>query len=120
MLLYIWKSVNGFVPTLGLFWRNKTPGRTGHTLQIEPIKGKVLSVKTLKSHPLKQHGASIFNMLPGELKIFKGTVIQFKNKLDSFLSIFPDRPHVDGRMTGATSLEGDPSNSLLDWIRVVD
>ena len=114
MILYIWKSVNGFVPSLGLSWSNKT----GHTLKVDPIKGNVLSVKTLKSNSLKQHGAAIFDMLPNDLKTLKGT--QFKNKLDSFISIFPDKPHVDGISTGATSLEGDPSNSLHDWIRILD
>ena len=116
MILYIWKSVNGFVPSLGLSWSNKT----GHTLKVDPIKGNVLSVKTLKSNSLKQHGAAIFDMLPNDLKTLKGTVTQFKNKLDSFISIFPDKPHVDGISTGATSLEGDPSNSLHDWIRILD
>ena len=59
-------------------------------------------------------------MLPNELKIFKGTVPQFKNRLDSFLSLFPDKPHMDGISMGATSLEGDPSNSLHDLIRILD
>ena len=45
MILFIWKSVNGFVPSLGLSWSNKT----GHTLKVDPIKGKVLSVKTLET-----------------------------------------------------------------------
>ena len=59
-------------------------------------------------------------MLPIDLKTFDGTVNQFKNKLDRFLTLFPDRTLVDGRITGATNLEGDPSNSLKDWLRVLD
>ena len=95
MILYIWKSLNGFVPSLGLSW-NMKQGRSGPTLHIEALKGKVLSAKTIKAHSLKYHGTSIFNMLPTELKTFSGTVNQFKYKLDSFLTMFPDRPHVDG------------------------
>ena len=70
MTLYVWKSVNGFVLSLGLSWRSKTTGRSGPTLIVEPIKGKIQSVKTLKSNTLKQHGTSMFNMLPGDLKTF--------------------------------------------------
>ena len=59
-------------------------------------------------------------MLPNDLKTLKGTVTQFKNKIESFISIFWNKPHVDGISMGATSLEGDPSNSLHDWIRILD
>ena len=117
MIIYIWKSVNDYVPSIGLQWNQKTQGRTGQTLLLEPIKGKVTSIKTLKANSLKQHGAVMFNSLPNELKIFKGTVSQFKSKLDSFLSLFPDKPHMDSSHFGATTLEGDPSNLLVDWIR---
>ena len=120
MIIYIWKSVNGFVPSLGLGSNNKSTGRSGPTLNIEAIRGKVLSAKTLKAHSLKNHETAIFNMLPIDLKTFDGTVNQFKNKLDRFLTLFPDRPHMDGQITGATNLEGDPSNSLKDWLRVLD
>ena len=120
MLLYIWKSVNDYVPSIGLQWNQKTQGRTGQTLLVEPIKGKVMSIKTLKANSMKQHGAVMFNSLPNELKIFKGTVSQFKSKLDSFLSLFPDIPHMDSSHFGATTFEGDPSNSLVDWIRCLD
>ena len=74
MIIYIWKSVNDYVPSIGLQWNQKTQGRTGQTLLVEPIKGKITSIKTLKANSLKQHSAVMFNSLPNELKIFKGTV----------------------------------------------
>lgn len=50
MLLYIWKSVNGFLPSLGLSWSGDTDRRSGNRLIIEAVRGKVLSAKTLKMH----------------------------------------------------------------------
>ena len=119
-MIYIWKSVNGLVPTLGLQWSGATDRRSGNSLIINPAKGKVLSAKTKKMHSLKYHGATLCNLLPEDLQRMEGTVAQFKSKLDKFIEIFPDRPQVDGTVTGTVDMEGIPSNSLRDWIRTTD
>ena len=39
MIIYIWKSINGFVPTLGLDWNAKSTGCSGPVLNIDAIRG---------------------------------------------------------------------------------
>ena len=54
------------------------------------MRGKVLSVKTLKYHSLKHHGVVMFNMLPLELRKFDEKLDQFKLKLENLLEHYPD------------------------------
>ena len=56
-------------------------------------------------------------MIPGELRIFNGTTLQFKRKLDQYLQTIPDQPYLEGTAPGIVDLEGRPSNSLVDWLR---
>ena len=120
MMIYIWKSVNGLVPSLGLQRSGATDRRSGNSLIINHVKGKVLSVKTKKMHSLEYNGATLFNQLPEDLRRMEGTVAQFKSKLEKFIELFPDRPQVDGTVTGTVDMEGIPSNSLKDWMRMTD
>ena len=38
-------------------------------------------------------------------------------ELDNFLNTVPDQPVVPGLVPGSRDLWGNPSNSIIDWIR---
>ena len=108
------------MPSLGLHWNDGAPRISGPILKIDPVKAKILLAQTLKVYSLRYHGASLYNMISSDLRLYVGTVPQFKSKLDIFLAQFPDCPHVDGKVTGITYMDGDLSNFLKDWFRVYD
>ena len=116
-ILYVWKSLYGFVPSLGFSWNN-TVNRRGLQLTIKKVTGSVQSAVTLKYQSLSHYGVQLFNMLPYDLKIFQGTVKQFKSRLDKLLEYYPDQPYMDGYRPDARDSRDNPSNSLLDWIHI--
>ena len=73
---------------------------------------------TLKYQSLSHYGVQLFNLLPYDLKIFQGTVKQFKSRLDKLLEYYPDQPYMDGYRPDVRDSRDNPSNSLLDWIRI--
>ena len=89
MIIYIWKSLHNLVPTLNLEWNVDDSTRSGPTLKLAPIKGKVVSVKTLKHNSLRNHGTIMFNLLPLEIRTYVGDVKGFKNVLDKYLELLP-------------------------------
>ena len=44
-------------------------------------------------------------------------MVEFKKELDNFLNTVPDQPAAPGLVTGTRDLWGNPSNSIIDWIR---
>ena len=40
--------------------------------------------------------------------------------LDEFLSVIPDQPEVEGLYPEAKTIDGIPSNSVVDWCRATD
>ena len=65
-------------------------------------------------------GVKIFNSLPEELKVFKGTKETFKCKLDQYLSVIPDQPYIGQEQPGGRTVNRKPSNSIIDWPRVIN
>ena len=61
----------------------------------------------------------MFNALPEVLKTFKGNPPSFKGHLDRFLSMIPDEPDTGDLVPGGRTGDGSPSNSILDWLRVL-
>ena len=71
--IYIWKSLNGHTPSMGLEWSPIKNNRSGPVLKIPKLQGKLDSVKTMQRASLKFEGVWIFNSLPADLKTGKGT-----------------------------------------------
>ena len=114
-IIYIWKSMHGLVPTLGLRLR-ESGTRLGPLVDIDKPIGSC-ATKSLHRCSIRNFGSRLFNALPVELKTFDGTAATFKSKLDEFLSYFPDNPQTEDLTPDAIDWEGEPSNSLIDWIR---
>ena len=114
-VIYIWKSLQGLVPSLGLELR-ESGTRLGPLIDIDRLSGSC-AVRSLQSCGIRNFGARLFNSLPVELKYFNGTAATFKMKLDKFLSNYPDNPQTEDLTPDATDWEGGPSNCLIDWIR---
>ena len=58
-------------------------------------------------------------MLPVEIRTFQGTLEGFKSLLDSYISQCPDQPSTEVLKLQAKDIFGNPSNSLIDWMRIV-
>ena len=116
-LIYIWESLQGLVPSLGLDLK-ESGTRLGPRIETDMLTGSCW-LRSLQSCGLRNFGARLFNVLPVDLKMFKGTAATFKAKLDKFLSFYPDNPQTEDLTPGAIDWEGGPSNCLIDWIRKV-
>ena len=94
-IIYIWKIMNGLVPQCNLQWTQND--RRGKMVTIPNFKTKYCTtVKNMRQSSLSVHGGGIFNMLPAYIRNFVGTLEDFKNTLDKFLEIIPDKPAISG------------------------
>ena len=118
-ILYIWKSLNGLVPSLGLCWNPNTLTRYGPKLIVDKILGPNEPIKNLKRDSIRNFGVRIFNNLPIPLRTFKGILASFKNNLDKYLELYPDQLAIETLTPGAKDVYGKASNSLIDWMRVL-
>ena len=116
--LYIWKSLNGFVPSLGLKWA-ESDSRAGVRLAYPKVIGPNGHYRTLQRDSILWEGVRIYNSLPNELKKFTGSKESFKNLLDRYLSNIPDQPEYTGMRPGGRTVCGNHSNSIADWTRVL-
>ena len=114
-IFYIWKSLNGMVPSLGLTW----DGRDGNRITYPKVIGKPGHARTLQRFSIKWEGVRLFNSIPIYLRKWTGTKETFKNMLDKFLENIPDQPEVDGYKPGGKTLTGEVSNSIADWTRIL-
>ena len=87
-------------------------------LQVDQIFGPNEKVKNLKRDSIRNFGARLFNMLPVKVRTFQGSLENFKSLLDSYLSQCPDQPATEELKPQARDIYGQPSNSLLDWMRI--
>ena len=51
--------------------------------------------------------------------MWKGLVNTFKNLLDKFLEKIPDQPQVNDQKPRGMTVNGYPSNSIPDWVRIL-
>ena len=116
-MIYVWKILEGLSPNCGI--KHDTNDIRGRMCQVPPlVKNARQSIKTQREQTLQVHGVKLFNKLPWELRNMTScSVVQFKGKLDKFLTGIPDQPLV-GDMVPSTCnmITGRPSNSILDWI----
>ena len=115
--IYIWKSLQVLVPSLGLQWSDQSMTRMGSTLIPNKLKGKVLSARTLQKASIGIEGVRIFNSLPESIKKWSGTQDSFKEMLDRFLEKIPDNPITETLIPEARDIYRHPSNSIPDWVR---
>ena len=118
-IIYIWKSLYNIVPSLGLIWNQDGSVHFGRKLKVDKIFGPNEKIKNLKRDSLRNFGVRIFNMLPVEIRTFQGTLEGFKSLLDSYISQCPDQPSTEVLKPQAKDIFGNPSNSLIDWMRIV-
>ena len=83
-ILYIWKSMTGLVPSLGLSLAHISELR-GRTIAIPIIHGSCTRYKTLMEKSLPYEGSKLFNSMPKYISNLNGSKDQFKNNLDKFL-----------------------------------
>ena len=114
-ICYIWKSLNGVVPCIGLKWQERDRSKLTYPRTLGS-KGRA---RTLQMTALNWEGVSLYNSLPEYLRVWKGTFQTFKNKLDQFLVNIPDQPQTNGDKPGGRTVNGDCSNAINDWMRVL-
>ena len=68
-ILYIWKSVNNLVPSLGINWKERALVRGGNMVEIPTIRAKLDLTKTIKRQSLRHHRSFLFNLLPEEVRV---------------------------------------------------
>ena len=115
--IYIWKSLKGLVPSLGLQWSDQNTTRMGSTLVPNKLKGKVQSARTLQKASIGIEGVRIYNSLPEKIKKWNGTQESFKEMLDKFLERIPDNPITETLIPEARDMYRNPSNLIPDWVR---
>ena len=115
---YIWKSLNGIVPSLGLEWIN-SGSRKGWHIKYPKIIAPEGRYRTLHRNSIHWEGIRVFNSLPSEIRLFTGSKEAFKQKLDKYLELIPDQPEVDGLIPGGLDLYSKASNSIADWPRTL-
>ena len=93
-IIYVWKKLEVKVPDSGVTLACEDDERQGRTCKIRSLKAK----ERTKSHiSFQEIGPLLFNVLPRSIRNLKGSSIdEFKEKLDSFLTLVPDEPKVGG------------------------
>ena len=117
-IMYVWKSLNGLAPSLGLEW-SETSNRSGKVLKLPSLSGSA-RYKTLQLKSIKCEGAKFFNVIPEPLKVWTGKKEVFKKGLDLFLAMLPDQPETEMMKPNCSDYSGNASNSIVDWARVLD
>ena len=116
-ITYVWKSLNGMVPSMGLELTEDDGMRSGPKIQIKKVIGPNEKIKNVIRDSISNFGARLYNSVPSYIPSFKGTLPQFKIILDKYLAVIPDQPAVGDMIPGARNIQGKPSNSVIDWCR---
>ena len=109
-IIFVWKIAQQLVQGYNMdFVHNPRRGRLALVHQASP-QTSTPAVKKARDASLQVKGSKLFNLIPKELRDMSGTVLQFKGRLDKWLSSVPDQPTVNGRQRVAQT------NSLLDQV----
>ena len=116
-IIYVWKIFENLAPSIGHGENGgmlKLHERNGRTMSLPEVNNKVPSaIKQMRDSSLTVHGANLFNRLPKTIRnLTNCSVLEFKSKLDGFLSGIPDEPRVTGYTQNCCSI----SNSLVDLV----
>jgi hypothetical protein len=93
-IIYLWKSLEGMVPSLGLNSRwNPRRGRIVDAVKI--ARDAPAWVKQAKAHSFKHEAVQMWNLLPQHIRNTTNvTVDKFKAKLDKYLQTIVDQPRI--------------------------
>merc|ERR1719319_547838 len=111
--------MEGKAPNCGIQFDFDKDSRRGRHCKISPLsKTASARVQTLRDQSFQIHGARLFNILPKSIRNASNcSDIEFKEKLDTFISRIPDQPMVGGMLPLAiNSVNARHSNSLLDQV----
>ena len=111
-IIYVWKMINGLVPNfINPTTRIKTrnAGRRGILCQIPKVKPRLGAGYTLFKNSFAVKAATLFNLVPKEIREYTGSLPSMKSKLDIWLQKIKDEPALP------TYITYDQGNSLLDW-----
>ena len=109
-IIFVWKISQGLVKGYEVnFTQNPRRGRLAVVRPSAPHDAPA-AVRNAREASLQVKGSRLFNLIPLELRGMSGTVLQFKNGLDSWLSDVPDQPTISSRQRAAAT------NSLLDQV----
>ena len=116
-IIYVWKFFENLVPAIhegGYGGILKLHLRNGRTMSLPTVISKLPgAIKRMRDSSLIVHGANLFNSLPKVLRDCTGcSPLEFKSKLDLFLSSYPDEPLV----TGYTQNRSSKSNGLTSLV----
>ena len=75
--IYVWKSLNSVVPSLGLKW-NSSVSRNGSCLMYPKVIGPEGHVRTLQRNSINWEGVRLYNSLPEEVRIWNGSLMFLK------------------------------------------
>ena len=116
-ILYLWKSLLGMVPDIGIRIATQEESRLGLTVRVPEKSGSRELVQTLKDQFFTTHGPRLFNSLPKSIRVWGSSLEMFKVKLDMFLMVIPDQPVLAGYQSYNPARNGRNSNSIVDWVR---
>lgn len=106
ILIHMWKIYAGIAPNdIGIlfYWTD----RLGVWCHVTKIK-RVLSVQALVYNSFSNMGPLLFNSIPANVKV-ADNVNSFKNALDKWLRLIPDKPPTPGYI-------GVNDNTILEWL----
>ena len=117
-IIYMWKIIQNMVPDIGVRTvRNAT--RRGRVIVIPTNKSGRYRYQTLYEASIRIEGARLFNGLPPHIRDMDCTLDKFKASLDALLTTIPDQPNTNTLRSTILANSMKPSNSLLDWFRVL-
>ena len=120
MIIYTWQIIENKAVNNGSVKATWTKYK-GRKVEIPTPKGSP-HTKTLRNNAFTVRGGNLFNSCPSEIRNYTGndcSTLGFKNLLQVYLKAIPDRPRdpIGQHWPEATTLDGKPSNSLIDWQR---
>ena len=113
--------LNGIVPDCGLKKQNIVRS-TRSNCNIVPIAldGYSEAFNSKQRDSLLHAGVILYNALPIAIRNITGDLLNFKNELDRLLNMIPDQPALPRYVLGAKDKDGKSSNSIIDWLKVID
>ena len=65
-------------------------------------------------------GVKLYNAVPQKIREYDGSLLGFKNCINKWLVDIPDKPRDTGSEPEARYRDGKPSNSLKDWMKMIE
>ena len=113
-IVHVFKITRRMIPNAGIIIKTENPNetRSGGGIQciVPSLKGKIMSVRTLKDEAFGTQGPILWNLLPLYIRNIPGTIPQFKSLLKEWCDGIPDMPIINSSHCSATSAK--TSNSL--------